>query len=256
MKIVMTLLVRDEDDIVADHLSYHLACGVDHMIVTDHGSTDRTREIVQSFVRRGRVTLIDESAPDLRQAAWMTRMARLAAAEHGADWVIGSSADEFWVGEYGDLHGALERVESGVDIVTPNRGNMRPLKEQPGTPRTLRYREAASINADGGVLRSKVIHRARPDVTVGAGNYDVFSPAFSRPTPIAEIITLHYPHRSYEQYARKQRRRAAAPLDEAVLRARYAALPHAEDDDVIEALAAGTLVYDGRVAEALLARRV
>jgi hypothetical protein len=37
MKLVMTLLVRDEEDIVADALDFHLAQGVDQVIVTDNG---------------------------------------------------------------------------------------------------------------------------------------------------------------------------------------------------------------------------
>src|SRR4051812_17470085 len=44
VKVVMTLLVRDEVDIVDVNLAYHLARGVDGVIVTDHRSTDGTRE--------------------------------------------------------------------------------------------------------------------------------------------------------------------------------------------------------------------
>ena len=43
MKIVMTLLARDERDIVEQHLAFHLAAGVDLVIVTDHASSDGTR---------------------------------------------------------------------------------------------------------------------------------------------------------------------------------------------------------------------
>ena len=40
MKLVMTLLVRDEEDIVEDHLVYHLNQGVDFVIATDNNSVD------------------------------------------------------------------------------------------------------------------------------------------------------------------------------------------------------------------------
>ena len=42
MKLVMTLLVRDEQDIVRENLDFHLAQGVDQVIVTDNGSEDAT----------------------------------------------------------------------------------------------------------------------------------------------------------------------------------------------------------------------
>ena len=38
MKLVMTLLVRNEVDVIRANLEYHLAQGVDFVIVTDHGS--------------------------------------------------------------------------------------------------------------------------------------------------------------------------------------------------------------------------
>ena len=53
MKLVMTLLVRDEEDIVADNLDFHLAQGVDEVIVTDNGSSDATLEILRDYEARG-----------------------------------------------------------------------------------------------------------------------------------------------------------------------------------------------------------
>ena len=49
MKVVMTLLVRDEEDILRENIDFHLKQGVDHFIVTDNLSLDSTSEVVKLF---------------------------------------------------------------------------------------------------------------------------------------------------------------------------------------------------------------
>ena len=44
MSLVMTLLVRDEEDILDANLRYHLDQGVEHVFVTDNLSADGTRD--------------------------------------------------------------------------------------------------------------------------------------------------------------------------------------------------------------------
>src|SRR6266508_439104 len=96
MKLVQTLVVRDEVDIVDAQVAYHLNAGVDFVIATDHESQDGTIDILESYARDGYVRVIHERGA-MRDGFWRTRMARLAASEHGADWVINTDADEFWV---------------------------------------------------------------------------------------------------------------------------------------------------------------
>ena len=88
----MTLLVRDERDIVEQHLAFHLASGVDLVIVTDHASTDGTQDVLARHEAEGRVRVLREPDGPFRQREWLTRMARLAATEHGADWVISATS--------------------------------------------------------------------------------------------------------------------------------------------------------------------
>jgi len=73
--VVMTVLARDDADIIAANMDFHFAMGVDHIIVTNNRSAHGTREIVLDYVRRGVATLIDELDDDYDQGAWVTRMA-------------------------------------------------------------------------------------------------------------------------------------------------------------------------------------
>lgn len=53
----MTMLVRDEDDILEADLSLHRAVGVDHFIVMDHLSTDGARDDAKAAAARGAMIL-------------------------------------------------------------------------------------------------------------------------------------------------------------------------------------------------------
>src|SRR5436309_6788918 len=109
MKLVMTLLVRNEADIVDDHLAFHLASGVDLVVAADNDSTDGTTEILERYARSGNLHRIHLRDP-FSQIEVVTQMARLAATRFEADWVINSDADEFWWPRAGTLKEVLGAV--------------------------------------------------------------------------------------------------------------------------------------------------
>ena len=96
MKLVMTLLVRDEADIVDAQIAFHLDAGVDLVVATDNRSQDGTTEILERYAREGHLHLIREPGDDLRQSEWVTRMAASRRRSFGADWILNADADEFW----------------------------------------------------------------------------------------------------------------------------------------------------------------
>jgi hypothetical protein len=204
VKLVMTLLVRNEADMIEANLDYHLAQGVDHVIVTDHGSTDDTGELLRSYARTGAVTVLREEGAEHHQSVRVTRMARLALTQHCADWVIHNDADEFWwplSGSLRDVFGAIPneygQIEVRRDDFLP-----RPDGREPFYTRLV-YRKPESLNPSGGALEPKVAHRPHPDVVVAPGNHWI-SGAELRQVPAGELLEIfHFPMRSYDQFERK-----------------------------------------------------
>lgn len=204
MKLVMTLLVRDEEDIVADNLDFHLAQGVDEVIVTDNGSVDGTLEILRSYEARGVVRVIEEPTDDYSQGRWVTRMARMAATEHDADWVINNDADEFWWPRSGTLRSVFEGLGADVGAVVGHRTNFVPRPED-GRPfwERMTLRERESLNPVGKPLPPKLAHRAHPDIVVVQGNHRIKGPDVGTELDDGSIEILHFPMRSYAQFENK-----------------------------------------------------
>jgi len=204
MKLVMTLLVRDEEDIVADNLDFHLAQGVDEVIVTDNGSVDGTLEILRAYEARGLVRIIVEPTDDYSQGRWVTRMARIAATEHKADWVINNDADEFWWPREGTLRTLFEGLGGDVGVVVGHRTNFvpRPEDDRPYWER-LTLRERESLNPVGKPLPPKLAHRAHPEIVVVQGNHRIKGPDVGSEVDDGSIEILHFPMRSYAQFENK-----------------------------------------------------
>jgi len=214
MKIVMTLLVRDEIDVVAANLEHHYAAGVSHVVATDNTSVDGTAELLQRYADLGVLTLLHEAATDYQQDVWVTRMARRAAAEFDADWVINADADEFlWptaadgmpvAGPEIDLAAALATIPEGRGSVTVRRHN---LVAGPGArgswPYRLRLRDTQALSERGTPIGPKSVHRGDPQVDVAFGNHSSTGPLLGPPADSRPFVMLHAPDRSFEQFERK-----------------------------------------------------
>jgi hypothetical protein len=269
MKLVMTLRARDEADIVDANVSFHLNAGVDFIVATDHRSVDGTREILESYERQRVLHLIREDGPI--RGDWFTPMARLAAAEFGADWVINSDADEFWWPRGGSLKEVLESVPERYGIV---RALLRQFVPRPedgsffADRMVARVVTSAPINDPTSLFRPnlKSIHRADPNVTLTAGAHTLVDSTFTPLRGWYPIELLHFPIRSFEQCDRKYAhlREALgtsrnAYYDE-VLRARnegrledfYESVV-VHDEELERGLQDGSLVVDTRLRDALRA---
>lgn len=210
MKLVMTLLLRDEEDIVRENLDFHLAQGVDRVIVTDNGSEDATVEILREYEAQGAVRLLLEPADDYSQGRWVTRMARLAA-EEGADWVINNDADEFWWPRSGTLASTFAGLGDEVGVVVAHRTNFVPRAEDGRAFwERMTVRERASLNPLGKPLPPKVAHRAHPEIVVVQGNHRVEGAELGDRVDDGSIEILHFPMRTYAQFENKIAKGGAA----------------------------------------------
>lgn len=212
MKLIMTLLVRDEEDILSANIEYHLKQGVDFFIVTDNCSVDRTNDILKFYENRGLVHVIHEESDDYAQAQWVTRMTQLAWQEFSADWIIHSDADEFWWPEQGDLKTTLAAVEKDIFALSVTRNNFVPVAatEQDFFSETMLWREAQSLNSLGNPLPPKICHRAADGVRVGQGNHKIVCHTEIKQEITQKLEILHFPLRTYRQFENKIAKGGAA----------------------------------------------
>ena len=205
MKLVLTLLVRDEADIVDAQIAYHLSAGVDLVVATDNRSADSTTEILERYASEGVLHLVRESGDDLRQSEWVTHMAQLAALEHGADWVLNTDADEFWWPRGGSLRDVLASVPAHYGVV---RGAWRNFVPRPdGHPffaeRMTVRTTTPSFHPHPLSTHSKSAHRGSAHARIGRGNHEAFGPGLVPVRGWYPIEILHFPVRSLEHCRRK-----------------------------------------------------
>jgi hypothetical protein len=265
MRLVETLVVRDEADIVEAQIAYHLNAGVDFVIATDHESRDGTTEILESYARQGHLRRIAEHGPVIEDV-WRTRMARLAATEHGADWVINTDADQFYWPRRGTLKEILSLVPDRYGVVgCMNRHFVpAPLDGSPFFERmTLRVSPPVALNDPTSPWRpGTVVHGADPGVTVFHAGYAVVGEGLDPVPGWCPFDILHFPYRSVEQWLLKTTRRAHGdkPLgiyvrgDVAREQGRvedvYASVD-VDDTTVARGLEAGSLITDTRLRDVL-----
>ena len=270
MKLVQTLQVRDEADIVGTQIAYHLNAGVDFVIATDHDSQDGTTDILESYVRDGCLQRIAVQG-EIREGTWRTRMARLAATDHGADWVFHTDADEFWVPRTATLRESFAAVPPRFGIVWALTRHFPPRPDDDGLfseRMTVRISSPAALNDPTSPYRphAKVAHRADPDVIVRYGGHTAASSLLDRLAGWYVAEVFHFPNRTLAQYERKGLRgsralgytplgqyvRAAQAMDSGRIHEGYETLV-VDDATLARGTASGTLVVDTRLRDALRA---
>jgi hypothetical protein len=259
----MTLLARNEADIIDAHLAFHLNAGVDFVVAMDNGSEDGTREILESYARDGCLDLTHDDG-DLMQEEWVTDMARRAATDFEADWIINSDADEFWW----PRGGSLKDVFAGVP---PRFGSVRGMwRHFPPRPHgdeffaegmTVRVLNPGAEDNSPYSPRFKAAHRSDPEVTVLSGNHQAIGRDLRALPGWYPIDVLHFPFRSLEQFSEKLLRRfaldpsrfrnSAHEAEESGKMREFYESYLVDDEALARGVADGTLAVDTRLRDAL-----
>lgn len=217
----ITLLVKDEVDVLEDWLRFHLDTEPAAIVVTDNGSEDGTRDVLSDFEKLGHVLVIDEPGDDYRQAEWVSRMAFVCRERFKVPWVINSDADEFWIApEVGGLRGFLAK-QTADGIYCPRKNVFCCVEELPATG-VRDYRRFALDDVpvvrpvdhlNGSLSRPYLTYRLPPKmicatrglVSVAQGNHDAEYSHAPRRESTEELIIHHFPVRSWGQIESKVR---------------------------------------------------
>ena len=190
-KIVATILAKDEEDILDHMIKHHINVGIEAFIVTNNRSSDKTRDIAESYKEVYKI--FDEMDDTHHQEAHVTKMARYAC-KLKPEWIVHLDADEFWNG-FEFLDGIKENgVISEVAFIHP------PVTPEFGfDPYKQRHYLDMKVLQEG---ETKVIHRPNENIVIQHGNHwmdNVEGPMI----PTKEIYRHHYPLRCYQQMVTK-----------------------------------------------------
>lgn len=204
-------MIRNEADIVRLNVSYHLAQGIDRLLIVDNASTDGTDQVLQQISEREpRLRWSSDNGPFLPSRV-MTELAREAFRD-GADWVVPIDADEFWYTSGRTLRRVLE--ESNDSVLRAQAVNFIQRREQKkSSPEGLLYMtmraaspigppdraqdlvEAQEIAFVEKVYPQKCITRTAEEVYIETGHHSISGVSGPR-RRTDEIVCLHAPIRS------------------------------------------------------------
>jgi len=199
-KVILTLLAKNEGDIIEETIKFHLNHGFDFIIATDNNSTDNTREILLKYQNLGKLELIDEVEDDFNQVKWVDRMIKIAINKYKADWVVNVDADEFWFSRYGNIKLSLPDPKK-FNVVYLNAVHIAPPSLENNSPQNSLIRP----NMKGHLaIKWKCLHTAKGYKKIGGGNHTVSMKfGYNKTASSLDITIYHFWVRSLEHYEKK-----------------------------------------------------
>lgn len=187
-------MMRNEEDL-AWWVASHMAAECDFVLVADHHSSDRTRELLESAGAEVR----DAETERYDQAGVMMRLAQ-EAERRGADWIIPFDADEWWYADGRPMRTALAEVTGfQTRAVTYD---MIPQADDNADPnpflRVRRFRPWTSSRPEN----RKIAFRPNRDRRLMQGNHGLLDKPLA---PEGPLRIRHVPYRTFSQAANKLR---------------------------------------------------
>ncbi len=216
----MTLVVRDEDDIIEQNIRFHAAMGVDGFIVTSHNSVDNTNAILEKLKRENIVKeIIYKDTPDHKHRFWVNDMVKIARDKYHADWVINADADEFFYSRSLNLKKGIAESEGAnmiwldslfyfpygndEDFLKSSYFVTKPFlnfeAEQLGISDNPRYQHLVNFPC------MKSLHKTKGFISVRDGNHSTKMRNRIK-SPSVDIRLYHYYIRGYKGYEEKVKR--------------------------------------------------
>lgn len=213
-RLIMTILCRNEIDIIEYNIRVHSYLGVDAFAVMDNGSTDGTKEKLVELAKEFDIKIIDQTEV-YNQRKWMKELVYTARDELGASWVISNDADEFWLPE--NKTSIKDLLKHSDSVVTVKRSNMlltdKSLKADYHFSQAnyrvkypICYDKNAELNEEKismffPNISPKVIVNPYGFIKISGGNHRAkhLAKAFTQRTEDS-LRVYHYPIRSYTQF--------------------------------------------------------
>jgi hypothetical protein len=209
-KLIMTLLARDEEDIIENNICFHLNHGIDYILAIDNDSQDRTREIFKKYAKKGVLSYEVIKDHTHEQSKWISMLAQKAVKKHKATHLIHCDADEFWYPTSGDLRSNLPQKGEVFNVPVlnylPEKFNLPWMNKRMLVTKPFEYR--ANLEPDRSYRMFLYSYPAKIMTTseftdISQGNHAVINKKPKKVIPIEHIYIHHFPIRSYAQFESK-----------------------------------------------------
>jgi hypothetical protein len=213
-RLVAITVARDEEDVIEAFVR-HTAALVDHHLIVDHCSHDRTAEILARLAGEGlSISVFRCDDPVYNQPPLTNLLMRRAVEEHDADWVVPLDADEFVMpafeaeGEPSDIlrEGILHAPSNDGCLIYPFR-TFHPTETDPKAQLNVVERIGQRFKWEIGehhkiIVNRKLASTEGGQIMPGNHHFNLGDQQVS-PQALEDIVISHYPVRSLGQFIRK-----------------------------------------------------